>query len=786
MLEKIFLTVAEISLTCGAAVAAVMLISKFTEKRFSAKWRYWIWLIIALRLVIPFNFTLPEAPVRIEPPKKEMVFTYSAPEDRRGITENTALLENERTEERSESIKMVKKVAPAEKKQKVISFTEALAVIWIGGVLVSTFWSTGSYLHFKKRVSLWNRVPSENAKAAFSELSGEFNTKNIRLYENKRIKSPMMLGFIKPMVLIPEAELSAEEYGYIFRHELTHYARKDIWYKLVLAAAKAVHWFNPFVALMAKTAENDIEISCDEQVSAKFRDDERREYCEVILENVRRGRNRKLFLSTGFYGGKSVLKKRFTNILSTKLKKGTLFAVIALIIVAGCGVLVACEQNNGILPEKNPAKENIIEENTALEEQKEPDNAIDMSGYPEVSGPDEDGYYTSMTADEYMRFVRDDFQEKPDKNDIPVPEEPITPALELKQFREYLIRQYPEIDDWELVHEEDKYVLKFRYDPFEFRYAWGYAPQRLVILKTEQGDDFDRAIFMIAEYMEIRIDMNEKNETIYTPYKQFGINPCLYYEEEIGLDDFSGVEWYGLDNAFGGLYVPKEKKEIVLSHYGAPTVVENFDYHREDSSLDFSWLSSAHRDISGRNVKFDESIRNNALMVFFYDIDNRDYFYYNSDTREAVPFDYMNERNEDGHAWYTIIGENRIMTFCSGSGMYFYDLLSETPTEHYAKIDFKAKMLNWYTEDKSNSERFAASYCTGDEYRFVVFDIDGNRLSDFGIGLPVTNEYCADIQSFSYHGGIIYFTYRTEDGEFIHYAVDARAESEHILQKDAW
>ena len=97
MLEKIFLDLAVISLTCGAAICGVMLISKLTEKRFSAKWRYWIWLIIAIRLMIPFNITLPKAPVRIEPPKKEMVFSYSAPEDRRGITENTALLENEKT-----------------------------------------------------------------------------------------------------------------------------------------------------------------------------------------------------------------------------------------------------------------------------------------------------------------------------------------------------------------------------------------------------------------------------------------------------------------------------------------------------------------------------------------------------------------------------------------------------------------------------------------------------------------------------------------------------------------
>lgn len=783
MLEKIFLTVAEISLTCGAAIAAIMLISKFTEKRFSAKWRYWIWLIIALRLVIPFNFTLPKAPVRIEPPKKEMVFTYSAPEDRRGITENTAVLEGEKTAERSESIEIVKKVVPAEKKQKVVSFTEALAVIWIGGALVSTFLSTASYLHFKKRVSLWNRAPSENAKTAFSELSGEFNTKNIRLYENKSIKSPMMLGFIKPMVLIPETELSAEEYGYIFRHELTHYIRRDVWYKLVLAMAKAVHWFNPLVALMAKTAENDIEISCDEQVSAKFRDDERREYCEVILENVRRGRNRKLFLSTGFYGGKSVLKKRFTNILSTKLKKGTLFAVIALIIVAGCGVLVACEQNNGILPEKNPAKENIIEENTALEEQKEPDNAIDMSGYPEVSGPDEDGYYTSMTADEYMRFVRDEgLSWYGDTTEIPLPEEPITPALEIKQFNEYLAERFPEIDDWELVHEENRYILGYTYKPYEFCWREDYVPQRLVILKTEQGDDFDRVIFIVRE--EVRM----LTSTNYTPHIDFEIACCVFRENEIGLGDFSGAEWYGSDYGYyGTIRFPDEKKVIFLVMYDGLRVVENFDYCEFNCYGTFRSFDGFFDDFCDNTIRMDKSIRDDFWLIVNYNEDNirQDYFYYNSDTREAVPFDYFFEKSDADAVAFRFADSKHAIAIDYKSGIYFYDLTSETPTKHYAKIDMDAENQYYSTESKSNPGQFAISYATEDEYRFMVFDIEGNVLSDFGVDFrPEKGRYA--IQSLSYHGGIIYFTYRTEDGEFIHYAVDARAESEHILQKDAW
>ena len=49
----------------------------------------------------------------------------------------------------------------------------------------------------------------------------------------------------------------------IFRHELIHWRRKDLWYKLLLLAARSIHWFNPLVWRMAKRAERDLEISCD-------------------------------------------------------------------------------------------------------------------------------------------------------------------------------------------------------------------------------------------------------------------------------------------------------------------------------------------------------------------------------------------------------------------------------------------------------------------------------------------------------------------------------------------
>ena len=88
----------------------------------------------------------------------------------------------------------------------------------------------------------------------------------------------MIVGAIKPTLLLPEMELTAEQLSLVFRHELIHYRRRDIWYKLLLMLANAIHWFNPMVWLMVHAADRDLELSCDEAVVAGRDEAYREEY----------------------------------------------------------------------------------------------------------------------------------------------------------------------------------------------------------------------------------------------------------------------------------------------------------------------------------------------------------------------------------------------------------------------------------------------------------------------------------------------------------------------------
>ncbi|QHI72165.1 hypothetical protein [Aminipila terrae] len=54
----------EVSLTTSVIILTVKLFSAFINKHYAAKWRKWIWLIIAIRLLIPVDFSTSSAPFR--------------------------------------------------------------------------------------------------------------------------------------------------------------------------------------------------------------------------------------------------------------------------------------------------------------------------------------------------------------------------------------------------------------------------------------------------------------------------------------------------------------------------------------------------------------------------------------------------------------------------------------------------------------------------------------------------------------------------------------------------
>lgn len=93
--------------------------------------------------------------------------------------------------------------------------------------------------------------------------------KPVHVYISDLITSPVTIGFLKPIILMPLAaitNLSAKQVEAVLLHELAHIRRYDYFINLLINFICTILYFNPFVKLFAKTIGTEREKSCDEMV----------------------------------------------------------------------------------------------------------------------------------------------------------------------------------------------------------------------------------------------------------------------------------------------------------------------------------------------------------------------------------------------------------------------------------------------------------------------------------------------------------------------------------------
>lgn len=339
----------QIGLTVSAAALVLFLLRKVMKKRYPARAICFVWAILAIRLLIPVQLTLPDPPVQVTPIKyvafREDLGSISyengtplQPVERTGPVQFQTFTESESWDGSLSS-------------DKLIPVAKMLFILWGMGMLVYAIWQAYSYMSFlylareagqPAERDILHRVLAEQKQSLGIR-------RDIPLVVTPAADCPMLAGFVKPALYLPDEALSEQEAMFIFRHELTHYKRADLWLKLLLTAAKMVHWFNPLVYLMARFAQEDIELACDDAVVRGMDGAARRAYGETILRSAA-AQVKKRALVSCFTGDKKTLMRRFEGLFDTRAKKrGVALVVAAAVLVGslGCAVSVGESKDSG-------------------------------------------------------------------------------------------------------------------------------------------------------------------------------------------------------------------------------------------------------------------------------------------------------------------------------------------------------------------------------------------------------------------------------------------------------
>ena len=328
-MEDLFLTVALASLTTSAVLLPLLLLSTRLQSHYAGRTLYVVWLVLALRLAIPVDLSLPQAAVKVEAPS----YTVSLParEDRTAPIQVFAPLENG-----TDSQPLAPAALP-DTAVAAVSLTELAAAVWLGGVLWLLLVRGSGYLFTRRALLRFSRPADGELAARAAALGAELElSKPVAVRLHPGLDSPLTLGVFRPVVLLPGSG-GAEG---ALRHELCHIRRRDLWYKLLLLWVTALHWFNPLVWWMSKVAGRNLEFCCDDDVvrgrDAAFR----RQYGELLLTTAEAEEGPAL--STRFGGSAAQMKVRLQNLFTRKRNSRVLMAAV-LACVLLVGTLVACE-----------------------------------------------------------------------------------------------------------------------------------------------------------------------------------------------------------------------------------------------------------------------------------------------------------------------------------------------------------------------------------------------------------------------------------------------------------
>jgi len=335
MLETLFQKVLQVSMSTSIVIGVLLLLLPLINRSYSAKWRYLVWLIIAVRLLIPFSPSMPgEAPITIPSVSQNVQIPVPLPANT-NLSEQTNIIPTQPTPV----------VTPNSSMVRTVTLADLLPVIWlIGAILFMAYYFAG-YVVFRKSTMRFSEiVEDEQTLATFSQMKQEMGIKgNIKLIRSKKVQSPMITGFVKPIFLLPYVEYSEADLELIMKHELIHYKHKDIWNKLVMVVANAVHWFNPLVYVMRYRSNADIEMACDSELVEGTDTEFRKQYSETILSAIYKGNERQTVFSTHFYGGVKTMKERLGNIFDGRGKRGGIVALCLVVVaVIAIGALVSC------------------------------------------------------------------------------------------------------------------------------------------------------------------------------------------------------------------------------------------------------------------------------------------------------------------------------------------------------------------------------------------------------------------------------------------------------------
>lgn len=398
-MEGFVLHILKLNIIAAVIILLVKAAAVLLEGKFTAQWKYLIWLVLSLSLLVPVRLPDEHSLVQVQ-----IHVSDAAPGDASALmrvpAENTVSsgAQNKSTDKAVpdnntglEGMALQRSFRPLFFKIFVIVWASVACIRLACGILGYVF-STGRLRRMS--ISVYN-VYTQNAYRAVCRSKGIKNPPV--LMQNAGLSTPLLTGVFRPELYLPAIGYTAEELKLIFHHELAHYRRRDLWYKLLLKLCAGVYWFNPFLLIMLKEAENDIENLCDSHVVRSCTANDHRLYRRLLLKTVAM-QNHIPYVTASLNDSTMVFKERILYMVNLKrLRKSPLPGVLLAVLFVVSNAVFSL---SAVASEPVAATDQItavpmvpvIDSSVAVPEaslENSPRNLVNMVNYtPEQESPD--------------------------------------------------------------------------------------------------------------------------------------------------------------------------------------------------------------------------------------------------------------------------------------------------------------------------------------------------------------------------------------------------------------
>ena len=344
-MTALFIKMLNLSIKATLLIGVCILI-RFFFRKMPKSARCILWLIVGLRLIVPFSFEsklsllsgkeyISSIPAGIESE------AYKA-SDSLSLTENdkktgSSVSNDTVSGTSSKADKAASQPSSSilhDKQEKKADIIFIMMIVWAIGVAAVLLKSVFSYLRLRRRLS-----------------DAVILKKNV--YQSDRIATAFVLGIIRPRIYVPYG-LSRSEMYMVLNHERSHIVRKDHLVKPFWYIIAALYWYNPAVWISYYLLCKDIELACDEKVITKIGYNRKTDYSQTLL-NLSIPSSHITACPVAF--GETGTKERIKNILQMK-KTGKIITVAAFSLCAAITAIFFTIPNKKSADAKNASEVN--------------------------------------------------------------------------------------------------------------------------------------------------------------------------------------------------------------------------------------------------------------------------------------------------------------------------------------------------------------------------------------------------------------------------------------------